>query len=108
MSGECDDCGEHCLECKCMDEINNKKGNMDDKLGFLDDETKEKYKIFNHAIMNLAEQYKLRTMDFTFCLTMSLAVIINNFNYGNDKETIYKHVLLLLEHFTEINASKKD
>lgn len=21
MSGECDDCGEHCLECRCMDEI---------------------------------------------------------------------------------------
>lgn len=21
MSGECDHCGEHCLECRCMDEI---------------------------------------------------------------------------------------
>lgn len=21
MSGECDDCGEHCLECRCMEEI---------------------------------------------------------------------------------------
>ncbi len=21
MSGECDDCGEHCLECRCMEDI---------------------------------------------------------------------------------------